>query len=556
MPKVPVYEGNQVRQNVAPDARIDANTSVDNYTSPIQGALNKAPEVFRAYEEQKKKADQIAIYEADAKLSKLETDLLYDKNNGVLNLKGKTSFEAPKIVSEGYNSGAKSIEEGLTNDEQRIAFQKLQLERGVSIDRAVQKHVGNEIVKYDNDTTINFIKNEQDAAISAYNDPARVALSIQRQDQAIRSYAQRNGLSEEEALQKAGEVKSKTHAQVINRMLSNDEDQVAEAYYSAVKDDIKGEDLNQVEKMIETGSLRGKSQRFVDDVTSRNLSEVDALAEARKIQDPKLRDATYERVRMEYNVRDAAEKQQIEDWHISALNFIDAGNGKDVTKVAGWDKMTVGQRNSLQEYAQKKSEGKDIQTNYQTFYDLKIMASTPELQDKFVKMNLMEKRNDLNNSDFKAMVTLQSDLRKGSAKGKSIADGFRSDTKVVADAFRAAGLPADNKEKLALFNSRVEQEQMVMQERLGRKLNNDELAKVANRQAMEVVTKEGWLWDSTKNLYEISDDELKDIPYKGVPAADKLKIENALRKAGKKVDQEAVRQMYILKTMKDRSLGK
>lgn len=555
MPKVPVYDS-QIRSQAAPDVRIDANTYVDSFQSPLKGALDQAPKYFSAYEEQKRKADQIALTEADAKLSKLETDLLYDKDVGVTNLQGKSAFDAPKIVAEGYNKGAKEIEDSLSNDEQKIAFQKLQLDRGVSIDRTVQKHVGNEIIKYDNATSLNYIKNEQDAAIAAYNDPARVALSIQRQDEAVRQYAQRNGLPPEEADQKAADLKSKTHAQVINRMLTNDEDMAAEAYYKAVKADITGDDLINVEKQIESGSLRGKSQRFVDDVTKRKLSETDALAEARKIEDPKLRDATYERVKMEYNIRDAAEKKQVEDWHIAALNYIDAGNGKDVTKVAGWDKMTVGQRNSLQEYAQKKAEGRDIQTNYQTLYDLKTMASIPEMRDKFIKMNLMEKRNELNNSDFKTMVNLQTELRKGSSKGQAQADGFRSDNQVVKDAFTAAGLPAQNKEKLALFNSRVESEQMVMQERLGRKLNNEELKKVANQQAMEIVTKEGWLWDSKKNLYEISDEELKDIPYKGVPAADKLKIENALKKAGKKVDQESVRQMYILKTMKDRALGK
>ena len=299
MPKVPLYQGNQIKEADIPNVAINANTSVSNYKSGLDGALSQAPAVYDAYQEQKKKADQIAIYEADAKLSKLETSLLYDKDHGATNLKGKSSFSAPEIVSDGYNKGAKEIEDGLTNDDQKQSFAKLQLERGVSIDRTVQRHVGNEIVKYDNDTTSNFVKNEQDAAIAAYQDPARIALSIVRQKEAVQNYAERNGMPPEEATQKIADVESKTHAQVINRMLTNDQDVTADNYYKSNKDFIKGDDLAHVEKMIEAGSLRGKSQRFVDEAVKGGLSETAAIDKARSEfkDDPKLRDAAAERVR-------------------------------------------------------------------------------------------------------------------------------------------------------------------------------------------------------------------------------------------------------------------
>lgn len=551
MPKVPQYQSN-VQDAAMPTAAINANTTVQR--PGMSAVLETAPMFHKIYQEQKKRADDVALTEADAKLAKLETDLLYDKDNGATFKKGKDAFEVPGLVSEGYNQGSKEIEDTLTNDDQKARFRQKQLERGVTIDRTIQRHVGAEILRHDNDTTLNYLKNEEDAAIANYKDPARVSLAVQRQREKLAEFGQRNGLGEEEIKQKTAEVESKTHAQVINRMLVNDEDMTAEQYFKANKDFIKGTDLDNVEKLLEVGTTRGKTQRFVDDAIKRGLSEPAALAEARKTEDPKLRDAMYERVKMEYGVRDSAEKKQLEDLHVNALNFIDKGGAKDYTKVPGWSKMSVGQRNSLEEYAKSKALGKDIVTDYNVYYDLKTMASVPEMQDKFISMNLMEKRNQLSNGDFEKMVDLQSKLRQGSGEGKKIADGFRSDNAVVEEAFESAGFKKTNTEKMNAFRRRVEQEQIVQQERLGRRLNNTELQEIADKQLQQIVTKERSFWmDDKKLMFELSDDEVKNIPYKQVPQTERLKIESALKKHGKPVNEKTVAEFYARKLLKDRS---
>ena len=557
MPKVPVYQTNSVQDAQTPNVAINANTTVANYESPLTKVVEAVPQYVKIYQKQKESADKMAVLEADAKLSKLETDLLYDKNNGAVNKKGKDAFSVPELVADGWNKGSKSIADTLTSDEQKAMFHAKQLERGSSIDRTVQKHVGDEIIRYDTNTTSSLIKNEQDAAISAWKDPSRVALAVKNQQDAIQSYGERNGMGPEEITQKVSSAVSKTHANVIGEMLVNDQDLTAQAYYKANKDSIKGDELTNVEKQLETGSLRGQSQRFVDDVFKRGLSESQAIEEARKVQDPKLKDALYERVKMEFNIRESANKKKLEDYHVSALNLIDRGGVKDLTKTPGWNEMDSSQRNSLSEYAKKKIQGNDIITNYNVYYDLKTMASVPELRDKFVKMNLMEKRNDLNNGDFEKMVDLQSKLRQGKPEAQKILDGFRSDAQVVKQTYEAAGLPKDSKEKVNLFNSRVEQEQIAQEQRLNRKLNNIELKAIADNQAQKIVLKERAFWfNDTKNLFEMSDDQVKTIPYKAVPTSEKLKIENALKKMGRKADEESVRQMYIIKTLKDRSVGK
>jgi hypothetical protein len=558
MPKVPIYEGNQVQSTGAPAVGFTAQTTPDTYgpdfLKPIEQAANKVNEI---YQEQKRKADQIAVYEANAKLSEIENKLLYDQKDGALNKRGKDSFDLPFGVNENYGKMSNEILNSLTNDEQKMAFKRYQIERGAQIDRTVQRHVSGEILRYDNDVTTNFIKNEQDAAIKSYKDPSRVMLSLENQKKAIADFGQRNGLSKEEIDQKSSALVSATHKEIISRMITNDEDMAAMNYYKTMKDQIKGSDLGDVEKLVEAGSLRGSSQRFVDNVMKEGLDETKALEKARSISDPKLRDATVDRIRNEFNIKDAAEKNKLEDLHVNALNMIDNGQVKDLYKIPGWNEMGVSQRNSLENYMQSKISGANIKTDPAVYYDLKTMASIPETRDKFLKMNLMEKRNSLDNGDFEKMVDLQAKLRAGKPEGAKIADGFRSDAQVVKQTYDAAGLPKNNKEKISLFNTRVEQASIAEQERLGRKLNNLELKKLADEQAMKIVTKERSFWfDEEKTLAEATDEELLNLRYKDVPSADKIKIESSLNKKGIPVNEETVRKMYIEKIMRTRNVGK
>ncbi len=553
--KVPQYESD-VKDARIGNTLIDAKGSRESFgggSGNVAAAVGDAvTTVSKVYQEQRKKADDIKIDEIDAQLVKKETELMYDQN-GALNKKGKDTFGQIEYVNTEFDKYRGELEKGLTNDYQREQFRKRYLDRATSVDRNVRRHVGTEIIRYDNDVASNLIKNEMDAAISAYNDPERVNQSLTRQTEALDRIAKNNGWSKEEYDAKLGEIRGKTHKGVIDRYLVNDQDMDAEKYFQSVKDAITGDDLTDIEKKIENGSMRGKSQRFTDEVIRSGLSESQALERARQEQDPKLRDALYDRIKMEYNIKDSAKRADVEKLHTSALNLIDNGRATDLTKIPGWTSMSENQRSSLISYAKAKTSGKNIQTDYNAYYNLKTLASTPQTQDKFLKMNLMEYRDKLDNGDFEKMIDLQTKLRKGDGSAKKTLDGFRTDSAVVKQAYEAAGLKSTDKERLNNFNSRVEQAQLDAQERLGRKLTNKELADIANSEAKTVVVKEGWLWDDKKKMFELSDDEVKNLRYKDVPSADKAKIEAALKASKKQVTEEAVRQLYIKKVLNGRN---
>lgn len=549
--KVPQYESN-VREARNPNASIDVKPSVEAFGGGSANLLTPIAATAKLFAEEKRKADDSVVDEKLSELTKYETERIYGPD-GTINKKGKNAFGEIDGVDKDFKTKIGEIAKSLGSDYQKEKFQKKANDVLNSVNRTTTRHVGTEIIRHDNEVASSLIKNEMDVAISAYNDPTRINQALNTQAEALNRIAKNNGWSKEEYDNKLNEIRSKTHSGIIERYLVNDQDMVAEEYFKSVKDTISGDELTNIEKKLEVGTLRGKSQRFVDQAINEGLSESKALERARQEQDPKLRDTYYDRIKMEYGLRDSAKREQLEKLHINALNMIDSGKIQDLTKAPGWTGMTDGQRSSLINYAKAKVSGKNIQTDYDTYYNLKTMAATPETQDKFLRLNLMEYRDKLDNGDFEKMINLQTEARKGTAKGKKELDGFRTDAIVVKQAYEAAGLKVTNKEKLNAFNSRVEQAQIAAQERLGRKLTNTELAELANTEAKTVVVKEGWLFDDKKKMFELSEDEIKNIRYKDVPSSDKVKIETVLRNAKKQVTEEAVRQLYIQKVLNGRN---
>lgn len=547
MPKVPEYQANQVQDAGIPDARTNANTTLDNYRSPLTGAMEQVPSYVKVFQEQKKKADDIAVTEADAQLSKLETDLLYDKDNGATNKRGKAAFDVPETVSDGYNKGAKGIEDNLKNDEQKAEFRKKQLERGVSIDRVVQKHVGGEIIRYDNDNTQALLRNEQDAAIASL-DPERISLSVQRQKEEVEKFAQRNGLSQADAEQKSAELISKTHSGVINRMLTNDQDQAAKAYFEANKDGVKGDDLAAVEKLLEVGSSRGTSQRFVDGVLKKKVPETEALSMAREQfkDEPKMRDTVYDRIKMEYAIRDSAKKKDLEDMHVNALNVIDQGGGKELTKVRGWTQMEVGQRNSLTAYAKLKAEGKEPKTDWNYYTELQTKASTEATRDEFLKEDPTAWRLSLNDAKYTEMVKLQSSMRKGDRNADGELKNFtQMDTSLKA-IFKEAGFAPDNKDEFNKFKYMLGEQQDVVQRNTGKKMSTQEYKDAAREMVKKRVLERDYLWNTTVSAFDGDPDDLnKATKYNDIPKTKIVALEKFLRSNSKPVTPENVRILYV-----------
>ena len=197
--------------------------------------------------EQRKQADTLAVLEASSKLSAEENRLLYDQKQGAFLKLGKDAFDLPEQVMGDYDKISTDLESGLANDDQKIAFRRQALAHRASIDEQIQRHVATQIKKYDADSTESYITNERQAAALNSTDLNRIGLSIGRQTDSIRGYAQRNGLPDSWTDAQVQEAESKTLRGVIERMIQTG-DPRADDFADSVKDQLLTDDVEMIDK--------------------------------------------------------------------------------------------------------------------------------------------------------------------------------------------------------------------------------------------------------------------------------------------------------------------
>lgn len=556
MPKVPVYEQNQVQETGFNYATNTAKPSMETFgggDAGISRVINDAGKVaMQVYQQEKKRADEVALYEADAKLTKLETDLLYDPKVGALNQKGKNSFDVATTTLPEYKKRSDEILAGLSSNEQKAAFERVRSERGSNIDRALQRHVSTESIRYDQEVTTNFVKNEQELAAKNYRDPKAVSGSLLRQEQAIRDYGRRYGLSDEETQAQLLKVKSETHENVINRLIANDQEYGAQTYVNKYKNEISADKLSRIEGALDIAVDRATSQKKVDSFIGQGLSMNEAFGEASKITDSKLRESVENRIKNQYAIQENMKRAEFEKIHVGALNIIDqTGSLDSVIKQmpSQWASMDVSHRNSLINYAEQKAQGNTVKSDPDTFYFLKLMSSAKDTRDDFIKEDLTRYRSKLNDRDWKDLVGDQTALRNKDGKVESKLDGFMNKHAIVKEGFKEAGFDyKDDAKELRRFNEVIDQEVATRQKGLGRELTNEELRGLVKDYTVDVVTKENKYWfDQKKKLFNLDASEIRSVKYKDIPPTDRLKIENALKKKGMAATQNQVREMFIMK---------
>lgn len=558
MPTVPTYQSN-VRDIASPDVKI---ANVGNAEAFGAGQSNAAlaeagrglsQEASKIFAEEKQKADKIAVLDASTKLSALETKLLYDPQSGALNKRGKDAFGIPEQVMGDFNKEATQIGDNLGNDDQRLAFKASVNERVASLDKQVQHHVATERKQYDLTVTDSYVGTERDAAAANYHDSERVDLSIYRQQNALKEYAQMNGLPAEWVKSKMEEVSSKTQSSVINRMLANGEDMRAKKYYDSVKDQISGPDLTHLDRALEEGTLRGESQRRSDVIMQKDMSLGDSLDEARQIKDPKLRDETTTRIRDRFSLKQAADREAAETYFKNAADYTEETKGRPDPDV--WANLSLHERNSLDARIKQLNEGVAPSTNWDKWYDLMGMAGSADTKQKFMDMNLKTLRPEMADAEFKQLTEMQKGLRLGSEKPEKALDTFRTDQTIVNDTLNANGINhqpkpgTDDSKKVNQFRRMVDEQVAQIQDRTGKKATNAEVQGVVDNLIVKGVTSKGIFgisfFDTKKSLFQVSpEDKQFEIDIHDVPALERQKIEQSLRSHGRPINDKVILDLY------------
>lgn len=207
------------------------------------------------------KQDQVAVLEADRQMSDWENRALYDPQKGALSRRGKDAFSLPDEIGQQFSDQAANVRKALSNDRQRLAFDRATENRRRNVNTTLSRHVFSESEKLDDLETEASVKNAQSAAIANYTDNQRVSEEISRQVATITLNAKRKGIPLDSDVYKnrVSEAISATHAGVINRYLSSGQDRAARVYFEGSGDAGEGM-LKQAPGMIEVGNINLKKR--------------------------------------------------------------------------------------------------------------------------------------------------------------------------------------------------------------------------------------------------------------------------------------------------------
>lgn len=556
MPRVPIPE-REVATAPLPGARLNAQTSARTFGASLGSAVADIAE--RAID----KADQIAVLEADRRLVETETALLHDPKTGALNRRGRDAFAVPEEALGAFDAQTAAIEQGLRGDRQRLAFRRSATARRLDLDRALQRHVAGEIKAYDSAQTEAYLSNELNAGIAAAGDAERIALAGERLRAAVVDHAARNGLPPEWVQQKTGETQTKLHGGVIERLLAAQQDRAAAAYYDAHKDSITGTERARLEKALEVGSTRGESQRQADAILAQHPDRAAALAAAKGIAEPTVRDAVETRLRQAFADREQARAERERTLFRNAATAVERTG--DTTQVAPsvWAELEPAHRAALETRARQVREGVEPVTNYQRYYDLMNLASADETRHKFVQVDLMQYRGELSNRHFEELARLQGSLRTGTKADEAL-DGYRTKKQIVDDSMRTIGLDPTvtdktskkKAEQVNLFRRRVDEEILALQAQTGKKATGQDVQTIVDNLLIKgTVPGSGWIWDDSKRLYELKPGEAIDIPPDEIPPAERAKIEEALKRRNVAVTPANIAAAFRLKLQRQKPAG-
>ena len=580
MPRAPQYR-QQVKQQATTNVRVGVEAPeirVSNAQAQVGEALGKAAGTAQKFfEQQKKQADDLAALEVDSELSQFTTDYLYNPDTGALNKRGKDAFGVSNDFDEKWREKSEEIQGRLSNNSQRLAFEKIKANRYNDVSRQLQRHVSVEAREYDNQVTESFLSNERNSAAANYLDRDRIGRSIELQKKAIFDHAQRNGSPPEWVQEKTLDVSSRTHSAVLARMLvTPGKEKIARDYYKSLEvgKDITPADAKGMEKMVMEAGIRGDSMDIVDELMNKYASRAQGMKEiaTRTKENPELREHTERRFEHMLGQRESAKKEAQERLFDNASALVreklKATKGftsvdvQDSIPPDMWTALDPEKRRSLVAIAEDVPNDRQAwlefvdlsptqvaslsRTDYETKYWSKFDRHH---RDKADERYTMTKNPEAGSLKLAATLSFDDRVRNTLVQAKLIKPGTTR-----------GKLSKKEQELYTKFEQAAAREIERFQiQNLGgakRAATGEEMQKVMNSLLVDKMkVNDGFFSDSELPAALLTDEQKADayVPLKDIPEADRQAIENLIKSSGTKVTTDKIQRAYAAWKMKDRA---
>lgn len=261
MPTVPTITNQQVRQANIPGVGLQP-TSVP--TSGIAQATSSiASGLLQQAAQEKRKADQTAVFEATNALTTFENSRVHDAQTGILSMQGRTAFEAWGTLQDDYDTQVGQISSGLANDSQRRAFDAQAQSMRVSVFRRVSHHIAGERLAWQKQTFETAVDNARQQAIRAASDPNQWEdgeVAVTNGMKALR--AEMDDLPVETQRAAIERFSSDVRIDAIDQLVKSGKIETAQQYFEQFGEEIASDRRGDVERHVRLASERVQQERI------------------------------------------------------------------------------------------------------------------------------------------------------------------------------------------------------------------------------------------------------------------------------------------------------
>ena len=582
MPRVPTVNGDQVRERGIGQQRTSfAQPAIQqsNQIAAAQGNLiNRASqtggELLTLADTYRRRANEQNVAQRTAEFSDSAFQILNDSESGLLNTKGENSFESRENFENRINELRESFGDKIHGNSQQQAFDR-NIDRiyrkGVS---QIERHTAAERTKFDRSNHNSIISNSQNVDLRTALSDADLNDEITIQRQNIVSFAERNGLSEQQAAEEIFDSNSKTYSNAILQIIDAGNPVLAERKLAQFGEFIDPKSKKALRSAVKEGSNRSKGSFAADKIISQSDDLSDALDRVSRINDTEVRDIARSRVNKYFSDRKRADKQRSDSRFLGALNQIEeipaeqrTSSARETVPASVWQNLSPAERKTLQNSYQipsKTNESKFIEFN--TLTDAELAKIPPAEFNKKYRSRFNDA--DRRRADNKYSKAIK-DARESAANGgsRSFANSSTVNfTKQVEQSLKKFGfLDEDDRtsklkeSKAKLFRvaqDRSEELIGIEEQNLKRKLNPTEKRKIIESiLAKDFVAKQdNFFLDSKEEVSELdlltNEDLIQEsvtVPFDRIPKKDVSSIISRFKAKGINNPSKAQIQKVYLK---------
>lgn len=509
--KVPLYDGLKVQDRALEAPRQTGaieGAFVDQGSAALaKGAQDVAKTMATIAGYEQHIADADAVTRAEVVLRDAETDFRLQLGSK----KGINAKDARAEADKWFDDHAKAVSEGLENERQRRAFNKLSMGRRLTLGEFASRHQAQELENAWVGSKMANIQSSINAMAASGGNENVIRLERGRFESAFADIAAKRGWAAGEDGQpgqyevERGNYLTMMHKQVLQHLVETDPRR-ASAYLDKFGGEIDERTKDGIKKELRHSSVKSESLNLSYDLAkvgglSEQTKAADDLFKAGKI-DAETRDATVQRLEHNYTRNKSMQEEgnkamrgQLQEWVIQ-------NPGKLITdaptKLYGWAKGN-GELATFDSFAQREGRPAERQKELKVRGELLNMAMTDP--DAFIaefKRTQFGDRMDLGINGIKEMQNVAGEMLRGDGKYKTTFN-----QKTLQDAIPADLLKPANKDKRDAFVALMSEESDRWKKANPGKTPDDAAYKQVVQAANGEWLKVGAIWNSHPKAYEL-----------------------------------------------------